>query len=133
MENSFLNIFLWWSKHSKKIELDIWTFWFEICFSNQFWTLGSGQIKIAPIGMIGVISVVPLPKVRNWFQKQISNQNVHIFILKKIFERFDYHKEIFKKGFSIIFPNSDLGGGGQILWQLFFFWKSQTSQNMAKF
>ena len=41
-----------------------------------------------------VISVWPLPKVENWFRKQIWNENVHISILKFFFKEF---RSVFQK------------------------------------
>ena len=60
---TFLNID-WNSSKQKKIRQEIWTFSFQICFRNQFLTLGSG-----------------LTKVKNLFRKQIWNENVYISIL----------------------------------------------------
>ena len=65
----------------KKFRIEIRTFLFQICFRNQFQTLGSGQTEntqITPIGVIGAISVWPLCEVQNWFRKQIWNKNVPI-------------------------------------------------------
>ena len=82
-------------------------FSFQICFRNQFQTLGSGQTEImpiTPIGVTGVISVWPLPEVWNWFQKQIAHISILIFFL----ESFDHQTKMFKNGFPIVFSKSDL-------------------------
>ena len=88
----------------KKFRKERGTFLFQICFRNQFCTSGSGQTKnmpITPIGVIGVFSVWPLPKGRNWFQKHIWYANVHISILIFLGERFNHPK---KKNSKIDFP-----------------------------
>ena len=55
-----------------------------------------------------VFSVWLLPEVKNWFQKQISNKNVHITIQKKNLERFGPYLEKSKIGFPIVFSNFQL-------------------------
>ena len=81
----FFYFFKYRSKRSKrKFRIVIWTFSFEICFQNQFLTSGT---------RICVFSVKPLPKVKNWFRKQISKENVHITILKK----FGAFRSVFRK------------------------------------
>ena len=53
---------------------------------------------------IRIFSVWPLPKVKNWFWKQISNENVHITILNNFLERFDQHlKKVKKMDFPLYF------------------------------
>ena len=67
--------------------IEIWTFSFQNCFQNQFWTSGSGQTENTQI-RICVFSVWPLPEVQNWFWKQFWNEKVHISIVKKNFGAF---------------------------------------------
>ena len=45
MGNSFFDFFKYWPKRFKRICIEIWTFSFQICFRNQFWTLESGQTE----------------------------------------------------------------------------------------
>ena len=73
-------IYLYDDQNAQKFffRIRILTFWFEICFQNQFRILGTGTTEITQITPIGDISIWPLPKVWNWFAKKISNQNVHI-------------------------------------------------------
>ena len=45
-EIHFLTFLKYWTKRSKKkLRIEIWTFSFQICFKNQFSTLGSGQTE----------------------------------------------------------------------------------------
>ena len=37
----------------KKLRIEIWTFFFQICFRNQFWTSRSGQTENAHIRILG--------------------------------------------------------------------------------
>ena len=88
-EIHFFNFFIVGRNTSpKKFRIEICTFSFQICFRNQFWTLGSGQTENTQICVFAFFSVWPLPKVQNLFQKQIWNENVHNSILKKNFEEF---------------------------------------------
>ena len=46
IENPFFDFLKYWPKRSKKkLRIEIWTFSFQICFKNQFLTLGSGETK----------------------------------------------------------------------------------------
>ena len=65
------------------------------CIPTPFLWIKTSLSLSLPIGVIGVISVWPLPEVRNWFRKQILNENVHISILKKNMECFNHHKKCF--------------------------------------
>ena len=49
MGNNFFYFFLfeYGPKLFKKNRIEIWTFLLQICFWNQFWTLGSVQLKIS--------------------------------------------------------------------------------------
>jgi hypothetical protein len=72
-----------------KIRIKICAFSFKICFRNQFLTLGSGKTEITQILVFAyVLSVCPLPKVKNWFQKLIWNENIYISILNFCLWRF---------------------------------------------
>ena len=66
----------------KKIRIEIWTFSYEICLRNPFLTSGNGQTENMRM-RICIVSVWPLPKDKNWFWKQIWNENIHITFLKK--------------------------------------------------
>ena len=128
MGNPFFDFFRYWPKLFKKIfRIKIWAFYFQICFRNQFSTLGSGQ----PENTL-VFSIWPLPEVQKWFQKQIWNQNVHFSVLNFFLKRFGQYLKKSKNEFPIVFWKSDLTGIGSIFWRIFF-WKSQTPQNMPKF
>ena len=88
MGNPIFNFFVCWSKRSKKkFTIEIWTFSFQNCFQNQFWTSGSGQTENTQI-RICVFSVWPLPEVESLFRKQIWNENVHISILNLVLKSF---------------------------------------------
>ena len=59
----FLIFFKYWPKHFKKIFwLEIWTFSFQICFRNQFWTSGSGQTKNTQIRIFAYFPFDHFPK-----------------------------------------------------------------------
>ena len=51
---------------------------------------------------ICIFSVWPLPKVENWFQKQIWNENIHIYILNFLKSFGQYFKKS-ENGFPIVF------------------------------
>ena len=65
----------------KKIRIVIWTFSFEICFRNQFWTLGSGQTENTQIRVFAYFQFDHFPKSKIDSLKHISNENVHITFL----------------------------------------------------
>ena len=45
MGNPFFDFFKYWPKlFKKKFRIEIWIFSFQICFRNQFWTLGSPKL-----------------------------------------------------------------------------------------
>ena len=52
---------------------------------------------------ICVISVWPLPKVQNWFPKQIWNENVHISVLNFLFKSFSEYLKKEKNVYPIVF------------------------------
>ena len=60
-----MNIFIWNLLSESNFDFGKWSNW---KYANMH---------------ICVYSVWPLPEVKNWFWKQISNENVHITILKK--------------------------------------------------
>ena len=105
MENPFLKMFCNKNAPPKIFRIEIWTFLFQICFQNPFRTSGSGQTENTPVTPIGVFSVWPLPEVRNWFQKQISNENVHISILIFLGGALRSSQIFVKNWFSIVFWN----------------------------
>ena len=100
MGNPIFNFFCCWSKRSKKnFTIEIWTFSFQNCFQNQFWTLRSGQTENTQI-LICVFSV------QNWFWKQFWNEKVHISVVKKKFGAFrSTTTKKLKIGFPIVFSN----------------------------
>ena len=61
---------------------------------------------------ISVFSVWPLPKVKNWFRKQIWNENVHVSILIFFGAFRQYLKKKSKIGFPLYFQNVIWRGGG---------------------
>ena len=50
---------------------------------------------------ICIFSVLPLPKVQNWFRKQIWNENVHVSILNFFLKSFGQY---LKKNQKLDFP-----------------------------
>ena len=86
------SISYWPKLFKKKLRIEIWTFLFQICFRNKFWTSGSGQTENYANTRICVFSVWPLPEVENWFPKQIWNENVHISILNFFFKSFGQYE-----------------------------------------
>ena len=66
MENPFFDLFKYGPKHSKKkIKIEIWTFLFQICFQNQFSTLGSGQTENTKIRVFVYFQFDHFPKFKN--------------------------------------------------------------------
>ena len=57
-----------------------------------------------------VFYVWPLPKVQNWYRKQIWNENVHISILKIFLKLFGQYLKKIQNGVPIVFSKSDLTG-----------------------
>ena len=128
-EIHFWTFFVMIETLQKKFRIEIWTFSSQICFRNQFWTSGSGQTKNTPITSIGAIGTISVcPEVRNWFRKQIWNENVPIC------GAFQSSQKMFKNVLPIVLSKSDLGGrgGGRFLAKKKF-WKSQTPRSMPKF
>ena len=109
MENPIFNFFLFWSKRSNFVfyirNMDLLI---SKLLSNSILDIGKwsnwnyAQLRIC------VFSVWPLPKVKNWFQKQFWNEKVHITALKKSLKAFWWKEKkvnkwithyIFKNGF----------------------------------
>ena len=112
MGNPFFLHFLWWSKLSKKnlnrnMDILIWNLLSESILNLGKWSNWN----------YANWRNWPPPKVWNWFQKQISNENVHIFILS--FFRSVLSSQFFSAtiDFPLYFQKVIWVGGGQILWR----------------
>ena len=73
MESPFLDFFKYWPKRSKKkFRIEIWTFSFQICFQNQFSTLGSGQTENTRIREYVYFQFDHLPKSKIDFKADLK-------------------------------------------------------------
>ena len=81
---------------------------------------------------ICVFSVWPLPKVDNWFRKQIWKKNAHISIQIFFFEEFQSILKG-KKWISHCIFKKSFDRRRAFFFNKIFFWKNQTPQNMPKF
>ena len=80
-----------------------------------------------------VFSVWPLPKVENWFRKQIWKDNTHNSIQKKNLKSFGHYLIKSKNRFPIVFSKCDLTGVGSNFGQKKNYEKAKHPQNMPKF
>ena len=87
--------------YDSNMDILIWNLLSESIFDFKKWS----NWKYAK-RHIWVFSVWPLPKVKNWSRKQISNENVTN--LKKNLERFSQYFKKSKNWFRIVFPKSEI-------------------------
>ena len=102
MGNPIFKFFCCWLKRSKK------------SFYNRNMDLLISKLLSKSILdlSICVVSVRPLPKVKNWFQKQFLNEKVQISIINIFLVRFDQQQKKLKIGFTIVFSNLGRKGLG---------------------
>ena len=109
MGNPFFDFFKYWPKRSnflkKNSNMDI-LIWFLL--SESIFDFGKWSHWKYANTRFCVFLVSPLPKVKNWFWKHISNENVHISDLKKKLERFGQYLKKLKIRFPIVFPKSEI-------------------------
>ena len=96
----------------KKFRIEIWAFCFQICFWNQFLTLGSGQNENTQIRIFVYFLFDYFPKSKIYFESIFLKKWPYFyqFFLKEF-------RSVFKKvknGFHIVFSKSDLTGVGSI-------------------
>ena len=73
MGNPFFDFLKYWPKRSKKkFRIEIWTFSFQICFKNQFWTSGSGQTENTRICVYVYFQFDHFPKSKIDFQSRFK-------------------------------------------------------------
>ena len=65
----------------KKFRMEIWTFSFQICFQNQFWTSGSGQTKNMQIPVFAYFQFDHLPKSKIGSESRFE-MRMSIFLFK---------------------------------------------------
>ena len=112
MGNTFFDFLKYWQKRFKKnlnrnMDILISNLLSESIFDFGKWS----NWKYANTG-ICIFSVWPHPKVKNWFQKQIWNKNVHIFNLNFFSGAFlSVFKKVKKNDFFLYFQKV------MLLWQ----------------
>ena len=55
-----------------KFKIEIWTFSFQICFRNQFWTLGSGQTENTQIRVFAYLPFDHFPKSKTYSESRFE-------------------------------------------------------------
>ena len=133
MGNPFLIFFKYWPKRlKKKIRIEIWTFSFQICFRNQFKTLGSGQTENTQVRVFVYFPLDHFPKSKI-DSKSRFEMRISIFLFQVFLKRFgQYLKKERKKIFHCIFKKGFDRCRVHFL-MIFFCWKGQTIQNRPKF
>ena len=131
-EIHFLTLFKYWPKlFNKKIRTEIWAFSFQICFRNQFLTLGGGQTETenTKIRVFVYLLFDHFPKSKKLFQKQIWKHKANISIQFFCWRvSVNIEKSYKKMDFSLYFQKSDLTGVGPFFGQNFFLKKPNTPQ-----
>ena len=75
MKNPFFDFFNIDSNASKeKFSIDIWTFSFQICFQNKFWTSGSGQTENTLIRLFVYFQFDHFPKSKIDSKSRFENR-----------------------------------------------------------
>ena len=102
---SFDFLFKYWPKLFKIFRIKIWTFLFQICFWNEFWTLGSGQTENTQIRVFAYFPVDDFPKskieYKSRFEMKMSLFLFSIFFVKS----FDQYYKKSKMDFPLYFLN----------------------------
>ena len=80
MGNLIFNFFCCWSNCSEFFLQCKWTFSFQNCFPNLFWTLGCAQTENTCKYVFAYFQYDHFPKFQNWVWKQFWNKKVNIFI-----------------------------------------------------
>ena len=82
MGNPFFDFFKYWPKLlKKKFRLKIWTFSFQVCLWNKFWTLGSGQTENTQIHVFAYFPFDHFPKSKIDFESRFE-MRMYIFFFK---------------------------------------------------
>ena len=92
------------------IRIEIWTFSFQICFGNKFWTLGSGQTENTQIRVFVYFPFDHFPKAKIDSESRFE-MRMSIFLFEAFWSIF---KKKSKNVFPVVFLVSDLTGVGYI-------------------